>query len=160
MRLGAGNRVGVEIGYPPSFTKISSGIARAHVLCVIQHLSQEEFALRHCGSECLFLPNNLKILGLASQTCMISSLTSPLWWILSHLRFCQLTTRSIYVLCMNANRFLICPIQANIEEIMVILTSAVSNATPMSLLSQGDVPRQCPTQIVISLSSHPRLENS
>ena len=43
---------------------------------------------------------------------------------------------------------------------MVVLTLVVPSATPRSLLSPGmlgDVPRQCPTQMAISSSSHLRL---
>ena len=60
-------------------------------------------------------------------------------------------------LCIDADGPLTCPIQEFIKEVMVVLTSAVMGANPMSLLSQGNVLRQRPIQIAISPSSHLRL---
>ena len=55
---------------------------------------------------------------------------------------------------MDGKGLLISLIQESIEEVMHVLTFAVLGATPKSMLFQGVVPRQCPTQIVISPSLH------
>ena len=57
----------------------------------------------------------------------------------------------------NADGLIICLIWASIEEVMHVQTLAISGATPRPLLYQGAVPRQRPTQIAISLSSHLKL---
>ena len=44
------------------------------------------------------------------------------------------------MLHVDADRLLICPIQASIKEVMVVLTLAVPGATPRSLLSLGSTP--------------------
>jgi hypothetical protein len=58
---------------------------------------------------------------------------------------------STYTLHVDVDRFLICPIQTRIEEVMVILTLVLSGATTRSLLLQNVVHKQRPTQMVISL---------
>jgi hypothetical protein len=54
----------------------------------------------------------------------------------------------------DVDGLLTCPIRPSIEDVMSAQTSAVSGATPRPLLLYGVVPRQRPTQIVISPSSH------
>ena len=50
--------------------------------------------------------------------------------------------------------------EASHLQVTTFLPSSILDSTPMSLLSQGVVPRQCPTQIAISLSSHLWLGSS
>ena len=69
----------------------------------------------------------------------------------------SLLLSSNHFINIDVDRLLTCPIHASIEEVMVVLTLVVPGSTPKSLLSQGVVPRQCPTQIAISHSSHIRL---
>ena len=53
-----------------------------------------------------------------------------------------------------------CYIRASIEDIMHVQTLGVPGAAPKPLLYQGIVPRQRPTQIAISPSSHLQLKCS
>jgi hypothetical protein len=61
---------------------------------------------------------------------------------------------------MDADTLLACPIQARIEEVMVVQTLAFPGDTPRQLMYQGDVLGQRPIQIAISPSSHIRLRCS
>ena len=70
------------------------------------------------------------------------------------------TTPTSYAFHVDADGPLTCPIRASIEEVMPVQTLAVPGATPKPLLFQDAIPRQHPTQIAISPSSHLRLRCS
>ena len=87
--------------------------------------------------------------------------------LLFNLQFYRGTNPSTSTLCIDADRLLTCSIQTSIEGVMAILTSAILCTTLRSLLSYhnalevlGVVPRQSPTQIAISPSSHLQLGSS
>ena len=69
----------------------------------------------------------------------------------------QVTTLLAFILCVDVDGLLTCPIRSNIEEVMFIQTLAILGATPRSLLSQSNVLRKHPIQIAISLSSNLQL---
>ena len=91
--------------------------------------------------------------GIPKQLQITKTFLYDLWW-------SNATTPSSSKFHVDADGPFTCPIQASTEEIMLVQTLAILGTTPIPLLSQSDLPEQCPSQIAISPSLWPYPHDS